>query len=295
MATSIDRPKTPSRSTEVLDLAPKSGHSTPVRLSAWQQLFVQPSSQAAAHAKFIKQAYAGHIRWDVDVHSFVEAVFLEGRGEEYQLSASDMSVKHALKPKETETSKCISTAMDALLSQLYDDNRPKDTTRVNVLCKARIEHHAEESGRQEPVRTYVRKVGIRTGEDIGEHHMKEANDLTYWEEETPKPKWEWAMVPIKVERTQVTESNDLSEISLRKEDSGTFVALNNTPRATPDDEAHTEDVRVRESQSRKPQGRPRSPSARPSQRPSSALEMQRGNGSTISEYRAQPETRPDYQ
>ncbi|EPT05418.1 hypothetical protein FOMPIDRAFT_1044752 [Fomitopsis schrenkii] len=258
----------------------------------WQQLFVEASSQAAAHAKSIKQAYAGDIRWNVDVHSFVEAVFLEGPREEYQLSASDMPVKHVLgKPKETETSKFISPVTDALLSQLYGANGPKDTTRANVLCKASIEHDAE-SGRQEPVLTYVRKVGIRMGEDIGEHHMKETNDRTYREEETSKPTWEWAMMPIKVERTQVTESNDLSEISLRKEDSGTFVALDNTPRATPDDEAHTEDVRVRDtgSQLKKLEGPPRSPSAQPSQTPSSAWEMQHGNGSTISKRKHEPET-----
>ncbi|EPT00210.1 hypothetical protein FOMPIDRAFT_1050033, partial [Fomitopsis schrenkii] len=257
----------------------------------WKQLFVEASSQAAAHAKSIKQAYAGDTRWDVDIHSFVEAVFLEGRGEEYQLSASDMPVKHVLgQPKEMEASKRISTVTDALLSQLYGANGPKDTTRANVMCKASIEHHAEESGRQEPVLTYVRKVGIRTGEDIGEHDMKETNDCTYREEETSKPTWEWAMVPIKLERTQVTESNDLSEIPLRKEENGTFVALSNTPRATPDDEAHTEGVRVRESRSKKPQGRPQSPSARPSQRPSSALEMQRGNGSTTSKRKHEPKT-----
>lgn len=185
-----------------------------------------PSS--ATHAKRIKRAYVDHIHWDVDVHDFIKVVFpfdwteilpesCEGSVEGYKQSASEVQ-KVLEAPGEAKTcdSTYRATTRDAIFSGA---SGPKDTIRAKGRLKASSERRAKKLGGTVPVRTYVRKVGVRTGEAISEHRLKETTGLIDRMEENPKPSWEWAMVPM------VMGVKNLSETLLIKEDGGILLAL----------------------------------------------------------------------
>ncbi|EPT05416.1 hypothetical protein FOMPIDRAFT_92699 [Fomitopsis schrenkii] len=297
MTTSIECPRTPSPSTGAPDITqrPADAPSTPLRVSTWKQILRSPSS--AAHVKFAQDAYEC-TTWDVDVHDFVQGVFRldwsdilqeprEGSGKQYQQSVSEVQ-RFLEASKEAKTCGSNFELMNALSSQLYRTCGQKETICAMGRRKA-SENHAKNPGGKVLMPTYRGKVGIRTGEAVGEHCLKETLDLTYDKGEISIPRWEWAVAPM------VMGAKGLSE-ALLKDGGGMFVALDDPgiPRAMPDDEAHMEDMLVGESQSKKPQAQPRRPLpagfARQSQGPSSNPGTQRVSGTGPTGSKRQHET-----
>ncbi|EPT00195.1 hypothetical protein FOMPIDRAFT_1050020 [Fomitopsis schrenkii] len=264
-------PKTPSRS-GVANTTNKSVHSTPAQVSAQKRILnANGVADSGVHGEFIKDAYPNHTRWDVDVDTFINAVFHFdwkdilpnpcGQSGEYTLSADDVQ-DFLNTSKETATYEPFCKVGNALLSQLYGDVGPTDTSRAQNRRKAIIEHRAKKLGGKVPVRTYVGKLGARAKEAIGEHGLREKPDLTYGLEDTRKPDWRWVTVAMEVERGDAMAADQLSDILL-KEQGGIFVVLDN-PGILADKLANTRDGRVGTGHSKKPQALPRGPSAGPS-------------------------------
>lgn len=203
---------------------PADAPSTPLRVSTWKQILRSPSS--AAHVKFAQDAYEC-TTWDVDVHDFVQGVFRldwsdilqeprEGSGKQYQQSVSEVQ-RFLEASKEAKTCGSNFELMNALSSQLYRTCGQKETICAMGRRKA-SENHAKNPGGKVLMPTYRGKVGIRTGEAVGEHCLKETLDLTYDKGEISIPRWEWAVAPM------VMGAKGLSE-ALLKDGGGMFVAL----------------------------------------------------------------------
>lgn len=173
------------------------------------------------YSTLIKDVDTRRIKWDVDVREFVKAVFrldwTDILPESHKLSASRY-------PRRPRGRRCGVT--NVLLMQLYGVSGPvpKDTSLAKAQRQA-SEHRAHDL-LVGAVRTYAGKVGTRTCEAFGEHHLKEARHWPYWKQELPlKLKWEWAMVLIDVERTDLMGVNDPFDMSLMKEADDMLVAL----------------------------------------------------------------------
>ncbi|EPT00193.1 hypothetical protein FOMPIDRAFT_1060536 [Fomitopsis schrenkii] len=264
-------PKTPSRTGGAANATQQSVHSTPVQVSARTRILnAKGVADSGLHGVFIQDAYPDHTRWNVDVDTFVNAVFGFdwkdilphpcGQSGEYTLSADDVQ-DFLNTSKETATYEPFCKVGNALLSQLYGDVGPTDTSRAQNRRKAIIEHRAKKLvGGKVPVRTYVGKLGARAAEAVGEHGLREKPDLTYGLEDTRKPDWRWVTVAMEVERGKEAMAADRLSDILLKEQGGAFVVLDN-----PGILANEANARgVGKGHSKKPKAQPQGPSAGPS-------------------------------
>ncbi|EPT05417.1 hypothetical protein FOMPIDRAFT_1021270, partial [Fomitopsis schrenkii] len=267
-------PKTPSRTGGAANATQQSVYSTPVQVSARTRILnAKGVADSGLHGVFIQDAYPDHTRWNVDVDTFVNAVFGFdwkdilphpcGQSGEYTMSADD--VQNFLNTsKETDTYEPFCKVTNALLSQLYGGVGPTDTSRARNRRKAIIEHRAKKLGGKVPVpvRTYVGKLGARAAEAIGEHGLREKPDLTYGLEDSRKPDWRWVTVAMEVERGKEAMAADRLSDILLKEQGGAFVVLDNPGILA--NEANAEPRPVGKGHSKKPKAQPQGPSAGPS-------------------------------
>ena len=148
-----------------------------------------------------------------------------GAGDAYTLSSSDVrSIIES--PKEVEVYKHIAHASNALLKQVYGHAGPGPDPecakeRREEIIERRIERLGSDGN--EPVRMYPGFVGPRATEAISKY-LKEKPDMVYELKDINKSNFEWAPVPIEVERTKKLSAGQLSDVLVKAED-GIFIVL----------------------------------------------------------------------
>lgn len=195
------------------------------------------------HEDYIHREYTDKITWDVDVESFIRAIFCFGwehvspipyrmkgasarEAEHYSLVGAN--IKAYRNSSERGSYAPFNLIANGLLEQLYgpaDEGRrgtrqaDGDDERCNKRRKD-IEKRWTETGRKRTARAYRGYFITHDCEAISNFKSRDKPDGTYGVARG-KPVWEWELVPIEVGKSKESIKRALRDVFVRCED-GTF-------------------------------------------------------------------------